>query len=229
MPLRRSISRSAYDGLGLKKLPRRGRRVRLLLPCLLFLLACVSAGLYLRALSRDIAISDARDAVTLAVNGCVSRMMEADGSSYSDFVTLEKDAAGNITAITTDTQRINALSARIMQEIARAADSETLDIRIPLGSLLGSNLLMGRGPRIPVQVKMLTSSFVRYDNALVATGINQSRHTLKLVADVDVDIMIPLATIHTAVETDILIAETVIVGRVPETYVEYNGGPYGSK
>ena len=193
------------------------------------LLGCgVAASLYLRALSRDIAISDARDAVTLAVNACVSRMMEDGGYGYGDFVTLEKDAAGNITAITTDTGRINALSAKIMREIARAADSETLDIRIPLGSLLGSNLLMGRGPHIPVQVKMLTRSFVRLDNAMVSTGINQTRHSIKLIANVDVDIMIPLATVSTTVETDILIAETVIVGRVPETYVAY-GGNHGSE
>jgi sporulation protein YunB len=111
-----------------------------------------------------------------------------------------------------------------MQEIARAADSETLNISIPLGSLLGSNLLMGRGPAIPVQVKMLTSSFVRFENDLIATGINQSRHVIKLIANVDIDIMIPLSTVSTTVETDILIAETVIVGRVPETYLNYNGG-----
>ena len=229
MPLRRKIRRSAYDGLDLQKLPRRKSRLLLLIPLLVVLTAGIAAGLYLRALSRDIAISDARDAVTLAVNGCVSRMMEEEGYGYGDFVSLEKDSGGNITAITTDTGRINALSAKIMQEIARAADSESLNIRIPLGSLLGSNLLMGRGPRIPVQVKMLTSSFVRFDNDLISTGINQSRHTIKLVANVDVDIMIPLATVSTTVETDILIAETVIVGRVPETYVSYNGGNNGRK
>ena len=111
-----------------------------------------------------------------------------------------------------------------MQEIAQAADSESLNIRIPFGNLLGSNLLMGRGPKIPVQVKMLTSSFVRFDNDLISTGINQSRHVITLVADVDIDIIIPLSTVSTTVETTILIAETVIVGRVPETYVNYNGG-----
>ena len=174
--------------------------------------------------SRDIAVSDARDAVTLAVNGCVSHMMEENDYGYDYFVTLEKDAQGNIAAITTNTAHINAMSSQLMQEIARAADSESLNIKIPLGSLLGSNLLMGRGPMIPVQVKMLTSSFVRFDNDLVSTGINQSRHIVTLIADVDVDIMIPLSTVSTTVETEILIAETVIVGRVPDTYLNYHGG-----
>ena len=224
MPFRRSVRRSAYAGLGLETLPRRRFRPFFLIPLLLVMLALIAIGLYLRALSRDIAISDARDAVTLAVNGCVSRMMRENDYGYDYFVTLEKDAQGNITAITTNTAHINALSSQIMQEIARAADSESLNISIPLGSLLGSNLLMGRGPRIPVQVRMLTSSFVRFDNDLISTGINQSRHVVTLIADVDVDIMIPLSTVSTTVETEILIAETVIVGRVPETYVNYYGG-----
>ena len=224
MPFRRSARHRSVSGLGLQTLPRRRFRHYFALLLFLLLLAAVAVALYLRSLSRDIAISDARDAVTLAVNGCVSRMMRENDYSYDYFVTLEKDAQGNITAITTNTAHINALSSQIMQEIARAADSESLNIRIPLGSLLGSNLLMGRGPEIPVQVKMLTSSFVRFENELISTGINQSRHVVTLIADVDVDIMIPLSTVSTTVETDILIAETVIVGRVPETYVNYNGG-----
>ncbi len=224
MPMRRSVSRSVYEELKLQRLPRRKRRALVLIFLLVLLIAAAVGGLYLRAVTRDIAISDARDAVTLAVNACVSRMISENEYSYDYFVTLEKDELGNIAAIKTNTARINALSSRIMQEIAKAADSESLNIRIPLGSLLGSNLLMGRGPEIPVQVKMLTSSFVRFDNDLISTGINQSRHVITLIADVDIDIMIPLTTISTTVETDILIAETVIVGRVPETYVNFYGG-----
>ena len=229
MPIRRGVSRSVYSGLGLQKLPRRHRFLLILLPLLIVSVIGIAASLYLRAISRDIAISDARDAVTMAVNGCVSRMMRENDYGYDYFVTLEKDAAGNITAITTNTAHVNALSSQIMQEIARAADSEELNISIPVGSLLGSNLLMGRGPRIPVQVKMLTSSFVRFDNDLISTGINQSRHVITLIASVDIDIMVPLSTISTTVETDILIAETVIVGRVPETYVNFTEAQHGSK
>lgn len=229
MPFRRGVSRSVYSELSLQRAPRRiARRWTLALPVLL-LAALLALGFYLRALVRSMAISDARDAVTLAVNGCVNRIMRENGYGYDDFVTLEKDSAGNITAITTDTTQINALSSQLMAEIAAAADSETLNIRIPVGSLLGSNLLMGRGPEIPVEVLMLTSSFVRFENQLISTGINQSRHVITLKADVDIDILIPWATIPTTVETDVMIAETVIVGRVPETYVSIPEASYGRK
>jgi sporulation protein YunB len=227
MPSRRAPSHAVYAGLDLQKL-RRSRRARRWLWLLLCPLAALLlyANLYLRRLSSDIALSDARDAVTLAVNDVVGKLMTERAYGYDYFITLQKDAAGEITAITTDAAHINAVSAEILREIVQVADNGDLDIRIPLGSLLGSNLLLGRGPEIPVEIRMLTSSFVRFDNALTSTGINQSRHTLALKADVDVDIVIPWQTLHTTVETEILIAETVIVGRVPDTYVNW-GKPDG--
>ena len=230
MPFRHSVRFGAFRGLPLRRAAHGGRKGRLLIALgLLTLLAILAFSLYLRSLSSSMAISDAKDAVALAINGCVSRIIQENNYGSNYFVKLEKDAEGNITAITTDTMHINELSSQLLSEIAKAADSETLNIRIPLGSLLGSNLLMGRGPEIPVEIIMLTSSFVQFENELIPAGINQSRHVVTLKADVDVDILIPWATITTTVETDVLIAETVIVGRVPETYVTVTEGHNGSK
>ena len=230
MPFRHSVRFGAFRGLPLRRAAHGGRKGRLLIALgLLTLLAILAFSLYLRSLSSSMAISDAKDAVALAINGCVSRIIQENNYGSDYFVKLEKDAEGNITAITTDTMHINELSSQLLSEIAKAADSETLNIRIPLGSLLGSNLLMGRGPEIPVEIIMLTSSFVQFENELIPAGINQSRHVVTLKADVDVDILIPWATITTTVETDVLIAETVIVGRVPETYVTVTEGHNGSK
>ncbi len=230
MPFRHSVRFGAFRGLPLRRAAHGGRKGRLLIALgLLILLTMLAFSLYLRSLSSSMAISDAKDAVALAINGCVSRIIQENNYGSDYFVKLEKDAEGNITAITTDTMHINELSSQLLSEIAKAADSETLNIRIPLGSLLGSNLLMGRGPEIPVEIIMLTSSFVQFENELIPAGINQSRHVVTLKADVDVDILIPWATITTTVETDVLIAETVIVGRVPETYVTVTEGQNGSK
>lgn len=220
MLFRRSPSRAVYSGLKLQKLPNvKLRRLRLLLCIGVFLAFLLIVSLFLRKLSCEIAMSDAVDAVTYAINDSVSRTMRAHDYDYDWFVTLDKDETGGITAITTNTQHINLLTAELLQDIVSSADNQELDIRIPLGNLLGSNLLLGKGPEIPVRIIMLTSSFVRFDNDLISTGINQSRHVITLKANVDIDILIPWATVSTTVESDVLIAETVIVGRVPETYV----------
>ena len=228
--MKQSPSREVYAGLDLQKLPRsKRRRRRIVIVCCVILAMILCSGLYLRKLSCEIAMSDAVDAVTLAINGCVAELMEKRSYDYDWFVTLDKDAEGNITAITTNTAHVNALSAELQQEIAKSADNQKLDIRIPLGNLLGSNLLLGRGPDVPVEILMLTSSFVRFDNDLISTGINQSKHMITLKAKVDIDILIPWATVSTVVESDVLIAETLIVGRVPETYVSVTEDNHGRK
>lgn len=220
MPFDRAPTREVYAGLDLPKAPRRRGLKRGAVIFLICVLAfAVYLSLYLRSLSGGTAMSDAQDMVTLAVNETVNRVLSENGYTYDDFVTLEKDADGNITAITTDTVRVNLLSTEIMAGIAEAAANGQLDVDIPLGDLLGAGVLEGRGPVIPVRVGMMTSSFIRFENDLVSTGINQSRHTLKLVARVDVDLLIPWGSMKTTVETDIPIAETVIVGRVPNTYL----------
>ena len=222
MPFDRAPTREVYAGLNLPRARRRrGRGKAAALIVLIFALALLLyLSLYLRSLSGSTALSDAQDRVTVAVNGTISRVLAEKGFTYDDFVTLEKDAEGNITAITTDTVRVNALSTEIMLGIAEAAKNGQLDVGIPLGDLLGAGVLQGRGPVIPVRAGMMTSSFVRFENDLTSTGINQSRHTLKLVANVDIDLLIPWGSMHTTVETEIPVAETVIVGRVPSTYVD---------
>ena len=95
-----------------------------------------------------------------------------------------------------------------------------LNIRVPIGNLLGSNILMGKGPEVPVEVITLTSSYIDIENEIVSTGINQAKHKIILKVDVDIDILIPWDVLTTRVESNVLIAETVIVGAVPETYVD---------
>ena len=221
MPFDRAPTREVYAGLDLPRACRRRGRAKaaVLIALALVLALLLYLSLYLRSLSGGTALSDAQDLVTVAVNETVGRILAEQGYAYDDFVTLEKDAEGVITAITTDAVCINRLSTEIMLGIAEAAKNGQLDVGIPLGDLLGAGVLQGRGPVIPVRAGMMTSSFVRFENDLTSTGINQSRHTLKLVANVDIDLLIPWGSMHTTVETEIPVAETVIVGRVPSTYI----------
>ena len=222
----KSPTRAVYAGLDLPRvrekgrLARRAKRTALIalltaLGLLVYLSAC------LRSLSSGTALSDAQDLVTVRVNETIRRVLAEKGFTYGDFVTLEKDADGVITAITTDTAKINLLASELQVEIAKAAENGQLDVSIPLGDLLGAGVVQGRGPRIPVRVGMMTSSFLRFENGLVSTGINQSRHTLTLAASVEIDLLIPWGSMHTSVETEIPVAETVIVGRVPGTYFDF--------
>lgn len=114
---------------------------------------------------------------------------------------------------------INAFASQVLDDVVHAADSGELDVGIPLGNLLGFNLSVGKGPRVPVKIVMLTSSHADFKNELVSSGINQTKHQMILEIVVDIDILVPWETLSTQVVSRTLIAETVIVGGVPDTFV----------
>ena len=78
---------------------------------------------------------------------------------------------------------------------------------------------MGRGPNIPVQIVVLTSSRVEFNNSIVSAGINQTKHQINLEVIVDIDILVPWGTESAQVVTEVLIADTIVVGHVPDTYL----------
>jgi len=177
------------------------------------------ASMFLKNISCRIAVSDASDIVTSEVNSVIAAIM-AEGEYYGDsFVTFEKNADGDISAISSNIGRINALSAEILNRVVGATENRTLDVRIPLGNLTGVSLLMGRGPSVPVEILMLTSSHVAFHNSVVTAGINQTKHQLNLDVIVDIDVLIPWGTESAQVVTEVMIADTVVVGHVPETYL----------
>ena len=127
--------------------------------------------------------------------------------------------AGEISAISSNMARINALSAKILDTVINVTENQTITVEIPIGNLTGVSLLMGRGPKVPVQIIVLTSSKVEFSNSIITAGINQTKHQVNLEVIVDIDVLIPWDTASTQVKTEVLIADTVIVGKVPDTYM----------
>lgn len=206
-------------------LPRMSRKGKLLviITVVLAILAAVTIKsiAYFRELSRQMVLSDATDLMTLCINDTISRKFAEEDYDYDYFVNLEYGADGSVTAVQTNMARINALSSELLSDIVHAADGGQLSLSIPVGNVLGSSLLLGKGPEIPVDITMLTSSHVDFKNELSDAGINQTKHQIKLDVVVDIDVIMPWQTISTQVVSEILIAETVILGDVPDTYLNW--------
>lgn len=186
---------------------------------------CVAVSLvgnYLKKVSSQMALSDASDAITATINNKINEKMSEGQYTYDYFVTLQKDNTGKITAISANMARINTLSSEILQEVIAATNSGQMNENIPLGNLLGSNLLLGRGPKIPVKITMLTSSFADFRNEIESAGINQVKHQIILEVKVQIDVMMPWEVMSTEVVSEVLIAETVLVGDVPDAYLSLN-------
>lgn len=185
-------------------------------------IAIVIADRFLKDISGAMALSNASDTITAAINDKINEKMSEGQYDYNYFVTLQKDVAGNITAISANIARINTLSSEILQEVIAATNNGLEDIDIPLGNLLGSNLLLDRGPNIPVKIIMLTSSFADFRNEIESAGIKQVKHQIILEVRVQIDVMLPWEVRSTEVVSEILIAETVLVGKAPDTYLNLN-------
>ena len=197
---------------------RRGSAI-LLFVLAVFTLFTACSTVFLKDLSSQIAVSDASDIVTVQVNNAIRDIMDQGDYGGDYFVTFEKSEAGEVTAISSNMARINALSAMILDRVVGVTENRTIVVEIPAGNLTGISLLMGRGPGIPVQIIMLTSSRVEFNNSIVTAGINQTKHQINLEVIVDIDILIPWDTESAQVLTEVLIADTVVVGQVPDTYL----------
>ena len=139
---------------------------------------------------------------------------------------MEKDTEGNITAVHSNMAAFNRLQAQILDIIlARIDQVSARELSIPIGTLTGSALLAGRGPRISVRMESVGSSSAKFENRFDSAGINQTNHQIVLKVDVSVSILLPGFTTATTVSTAVTVAETVIVGAVPETYTYFSTQP----
>lgn len=206
-------------------LPHMSRKAKLLviLTVVLAILAAViiRSILYFRELSCQMVISDATDLMTLCINDTISRKFAEEDYDYDYFVDLDYGSDGTVNAVRANMARINALSSELLSDIVHAADGGELSLSIPIGNVLGSSLLLGKGPEIPVDITMLSSSHVDFQNELSDAGINQTKHQIKLEVVIDIDVIMPWQTVSTQVVSEILIAETVILGDVPDTYFNW--------
>lgn len=219
---RRIRRRPVYLDVHLPRMSRK-RRLLIILTVVIAILAAVAIKsiAYFRELSCQMVISDATDLMTLCINDTISRKFAEEDYGYDYFVELEHGEDGMVTAVQTNMARINAFSSELLSDIVHAADGGELSLSIPIGNVLGSSLLLGKGPEIPVDITMLTSSHVDFKNELTAAGINQTKHQIKLDVVIDIDVIMPWQTVSTQVVSEILIAETVLLGDVPQTYLNW--------
>ena len=197
------------------------RRYLRILTLLIILSGLVLISLFLRDLSTRIAVSDAADIVTKTVNESITEVIGNGNYGADYFISLLSDGDGNVSAITSDMAHINLLSTQILNTVIASTDNGVIKVQIPAGNLTGLNLLMGKGPDVTIDIIMLTSSRVDFKNDIIPCGINQSKYQLMLEITVDVDVIVPWGTESARTVTEVIVADTVIVGSVPETYLNW--------
>ena len=192
----------------------------------LLLALTVAVVLHMKPVVVDLATARTSNAVNRIVVAAVNDAVDSGRIDYEQLVDFDKDAEGHVTALRSNMAAFNRLQASIADDILqRMAEVSSTDLAIPIGTLTGSPLLAGRGPCLRVRMQSVGTATARFDNQFSSAGINQTRHRIILNVDVHVSILLPGLTTYTKVSNEISVAETVIVGGVPETYTYFSTTP----
>ena len=163
------------------------------------------------------------------INDAIDGQMKEGDIHYDRIVYFEKDLDGRITALKTNMSEVNRLKTNTLNLIndeILALDQS--DIGIPLGNLFLPEMFSGRGSTIPVQIISIRNSDAYFSSDFTQAGINQTLHKLNMCVLVDVSVLVLGQTASFTVTSEVVVAETIIVGDVPDTFLQ-TGGLYGDK
>ena len=166
-----------------------------------------------------------RSQVTAAVEQWAARDLQERGVDYSDFVTITRNEAGEITALSADMARLNLLRAELSAHLLERLEDSQLELTIPVGSLLPIEPTWARGPELHLRALALGTASAEFESEFTSAGINQTRHRLWLELSVPVTVLLPGGGDELTVDSRLCVAETVIVGQVPQTWFQTGGLP----
>ena len=195
------------------------------------ILACMSFLLFrskYQVAIRDLAETQVKNSTSDLINDAIDKQIETEHIQYDRIVYFEKDLNGRITALKTNMSEVNKLKTDILNIINdEILAMDTSELGVPIGSILLPELLSGRGPGIPVQILSIRNSDASFESRFTEAGINQTLHQLSMQVSVDVAVLVLGKTNNFTISSQVVVAETIIVGQVPETLFQ-TGGKYAS-
>ena len=181
-----------------------------------------------REIIRELAETQVKNTTSDLTNDAIAKQIAEGVIQYDRIVYFEKDLDGRITALKTNMSEVNRLKTDILNIINdEILALDTSDIGIPLGSLFLPEFLSGKGPAIPVHILSIRNSDATFASSFSQAGINQTLHQLTMVVSVDVAVLVLGETTSFTINSEVVVAQTIIVGDVPNTFLN-TGGNYGS-
>ncbi|MCL2096776.1 MAG: sporulation protein YunB [Oscillospiraceae bacterium] len=194
----------------------------------LFVLLLLTAVLWkysesrVRPIMASMAEAHARSIGSKVVSEAISEEIEDKNISYDDLISFEKDENGKIAALKTDIIMVNRLKSNLSVVILdKLAVLYDINLYIPVGNLVNGEFFSGRGPRIELIVLPVGSVTTNITNVFTSAGINQTRHQIMLEVYVTVSVIMPFTVESTDIMMSVAIAETIIVGDVPNMYLTH--------
>ena len=207
--------------------------IRVLGLCFSLLILAVALLWLFRSRYRDtifnLAETQVRNSTSDLINDAIDKQIENGNIQYDRIVYFEKDLQGRITALKTNMSEVNRLKTDILNIINdEILALDTSHLGIPVGSLILPEVLSGQGPDIPVSIIAIRNSEAAFTSDFSEAGINQTLQKLTMDISVDVAVLVLGKVDNFTVNSQVVVAETVIVGQVPNTLLQ-TGGYYESE
>lgn len=177
-----------------------------------------------RAVIEELAQIQVKNTTSDLTNDAIAKQIAAGNIAYDRMIYFEKDLDGRITALKTNMGEVNRLKTDVLNLINdEILALDTADIGIPLGSLFLPELLSGKGPAIPVRILAIRNSDANFTSHFSQAGINQTMHQLIMEVSIDVALLVLGQTSSFTICSEVVVAQTVIVGDVPQTFLQTGG------
>lgn len=203
----------------------RKRRVRrrillvtlfVVLPLLIYLFMRTSVS----PVIQEVAKARVSNRASYIINEAVEAFLREEEVDYDSIILLEKDVYGNITALRTNMNEINHLKTSVLAVVdTMLLDLDINEIGIPLGSVVLPEFFSGSGPKLPVKIVSISSSDAEFLNHFEEAGINQTLQRILMRVIINMTVLTPVGPESVSASSEVVVAETVIVGSVPDSYV----------
>ncbi len=174
---------------------------------------------HLKKIIEPYSINVAKRIVIAETDATVIEILNEKGISYDKIANLSKDESGKVTSLEIDVEQINALKSNISSRLnEKLSNREDYELKIPVGTILGNEFTIGRGPEITFKMKMSAAVKSNFKSNFYSAGINQVLHQIIIEVQFDGYINIPWFKEGFSDKTDYIAAQTVIVGVVPDAF-----------
>ena len=165
----------------------------------------------------EISEFESKQAALDVINAAINRELEK--LPQSSYIKIS-ETDGRITSINSDTNAVN----RLQSSVSRAVNESLSQLEGTKLSVSGINILTGRGFDIPLRLHQIGAAKTELKSDLTEAGINQTKYSLYLTVTIEMTAILPAHSTDIVVSYDYPVSETVIVGEIPDMYLDKGKG-----
>lgn len=207
---------------------RTNLRIKVTAALLVFAAFVIAVNITLNNMVKKTVISISKNVASQAVNDAVQEVLCSSRNDYSSFVDIVNDKDGAVQSVSARGDLVNSFKSELGRAvIEKLENKDKAEFEIPAGTLLDMGMLYDRGPKINIRLKLYGEMTTDLESTFISEGINQTRHRITCHVSANIAVITPGFTCYTKVTGEYLISETVIIGKIPESYTNVNGDDSG--